>query len=80
MSTKTSIRDRVAQVISSVMNIPASQLTDSSSPESVSQWESMKHINLVLALEEEFDVRFDDQQISELQSVTSIVSVIESSI
>jgi acyl carrier protein len=79
MSIQTSIRDRVIQVISSVMNVPASQLTESSSPESVSQWESMKHINLVLAIEEEFDVRFDDQQISELQSVQSIISVVESS-
>jgi acyl carrier protein len=71
------VQDRVIKVISDVMNVPVSKLDENSSPMSVDKWESMKHINLVLALEEEFNIQFDDQQISALQDVKSIVSVIE---
>jgi acyl carrier protein len=75
MSTRT--QDRVIQVISSIMNIPTKNLNELSSPESISQWESMKHINLVLALEEEFGMQFDDEQITKLQSVKTIVQIID---
>jgi acyl carrier protein len=71
------VQDRVIKVISDVMNVPVSKLDENSSPMSVDKWESMKHINLVLALEEEFNIQFDDEQISGLQDVKSIVSVIE---
>lgn len=70
-------QERVIQVISKVMNVPTTKLNADSSPESVEQWESMKHIHLVLALEEEFDVQFDDEQIAELQSVKLIVAALE---
>jgi acyl carrier protein len=71
------VQDRVIKVISDVMNVPVSKLDENSSPMSVDKWESMKHINLVLALEEEFSIQFDDEQISGLQDVKSIVSIIE---
>lgn len=70
-------QDRVFQVISNVLNVPRDKLSIDSSPESIEQWESMKHINLVLAIEEEFDVQFDDEQIAELQSVKSIITAVD---
>lgn len=70
-------QDRVLQVISNVLNVPRDKLSIDSSPESIEQWESMKHINLVLAIEEEFDVQFDDEQIAELQSVKSIITAVD---
>ncbi|QUY43026.1 acyl carrier protein [Acaryochloris marina] len=73
----TTTQVRVIQVISTILNVPTDKLNIDSSPESVEQWESMKHINLVLAIEEEFDVQFDDEQIAELQSVKSIIEAVE---
>jgi acyl carrier protein len=72
-----STKERVIQIISNVLNVPSTKLNLDSSPESIEQWESMKHIYLVLALEEEFSIQFDDEQISELQSVQSIITAIE---
>jgi acyl carrier protein len=75
MSSSTTTK--VIDIVSSALGVPVDKLNESSSPESVSAWESMKHINLVLALEEEFDVQFDDEQISQLKNVGAIVSLIE---
>jgi len=72
-----STQERIIQVVSNILNVPTGKLNADSSPESIEQWESMKHINLVLAIEEEFDVQFDDEQIAELQSIKSIISAIE---
>jgi acyl carrier protein len=75
MSSSTTTK--VIDIVSSVLGVPVDKLNESSSPESVSAWESMKHINLVLALEEEFDVQFDDEQISQLKNVGAIVSLVD---
>ncbi len=74
---KDNIQERVIKIIASIMNVPQESLDESSSPESVDRWESMKHINLVLAIEEEFNIQFDDEQISQLYDVGSIVKTIE---
>jgi acyl carrier protein len=74
---KDNIQERVIKIISSIMSVPQENLDESSSPESVDKWESMKHINLVLAIEEEFNIQFDDEQIAQLHDVRSIVKIIE---
>ncbi len=63
---------RVLNVVSQVLGIPVDAITDDSSPESIEAWDSLKHMNLVLALEEEFDIRFSDERIVAMLSVRSI--------
>lgn len=67
------IRPRVLQVVSQVMNVADNSLNGDSSPDTISEWDSLKHINLVLSLEEEFGVQFSDEQTLELQNVDLIV-------
>jgi acyl carrier protein len=63
---------KVLNVVSEVLGVPVDDLTDDSSPESIESWDSLKHMNLVLALEEEFGIRFSDEQIVAMLSVRSI--------
>ncbi len=46
------------------------------SRETESQWDSMKHIEFLVALEKEFDVRFDGSDATEMNSITRIISLI----
>ncbi len=68
---------RLKQVIADVFGIPADAINDSSSLETVERWDSTGHLNLVLALEEQFDVRFDDGQMSEITSYPRIKDALE---
>ena len=40
-------------------------------------WDSLKHMNLITALEEEFDVIFDDQEIVDSMNYALIVSILK---
>lgn len=71
------VRDRVYKVVGRVMNVPVSELNDDSSADTVKAWESLRHMNLVLALEEEFDVQFSDEQIMEMLNIGLIVMVVD---
>ena len=68
--------EKVLETISRVLNVPVNMLSEDSSSESFEQWNSLKHMNLVLTLEEEFGVTFPDEDIVEMLSVRKIVEVL----
>ena len=57
---------KVKEIMSNIFGVPISRINDESSPESLTEWDSIKHLNLIVALEEEFEVEFDDFEIAEI--------------
>jgi acyl carrier protein len=71
------VRDKVIEIMAQVMNVKASDLDGNSSPDTIEDWDSLKHMSLVLALENQFDMQFSEDQITaEMLSVQQIVDVI----
>ena len=69
-------RERILSVVSKVLAIPADSIDDDSSPENIESWDSLKQMNLVLALVQEFGIRFTDEKIVEMLSVRLIVEAV----
>jgi len=62
------IAERIRKVMGSVFGIDPGTVGDQATPGNIEQWDSLRHMNLVLALEDEFDVRFRDDQVDQLIS------------
>jgi acyl carrier protein len=58
--------ERIRGVMAAIFGVPAASIPDDASPDNVANWDSVRHMSLILALEEEFGVRFDEEQIAEL--------------
>ena len=43
----------------------------------IGTWDSLTHMNLIVALEEEFDVTFDEEEISEMISLELIELILK---
>ena len=71
------LSQRIRKVLASVLGIPIERLRDDASVETVEEWDSLKQINLIMALEEEFSVRFEDDDVMELTSFDRIVKKLE---
>jgi acyl carrier protein len=67
---------RVKSVMSKVFNIPAEQINENSSPESIEGWDSLSHLTLVVSLEEEFNLEFTDEQMMDMMDFKSIVNLL----
>ena len=67
------MRARVYKVVSQILDVPESEINDDSSSDTIESWNSLKHMNLILGLEQEFNIQFSDEQIVELLSVGLIV-------
>jgi len=60
------VENRLKGVISSVLGIEVDTITEDLLFKSLWDWDSLKHINLVTALEEEFGIEFTDEEIGEM--------------
>ncbi|MBN1636163.1 MAG: acyl carrier protein [Deltaproteobacteria bacterium] len=70
------MKQKIFQIMSRIMDVPVEQLTKESSPDTVEKWDSIQHMSLVLALEEEFNIIFSDSEIVELLSIELIIEIV----
>jgi acyl carrier protein len=71
---------RVKRVMAEVFGVNPSEINSGTSLDNISKWDSLGHMNLCLALEDEFGVEFSDQQVVEMRSYDAIVKVLASMI
>ena len=69
--------DSLHQVMSDILLIDPESINDDTSVDTVETWDSLKHLNLVLALEEKFDISFTEDQTVEMLSYPLIRIVLE---
>ena len=69
--------ERVRNIASDIFGIPADKLTAESSPETIENWDSMQHLNLVLAVEEKFGVQLDPEDIEQMKNIGAVARLVE---
>jgi acyl carrier protein len=71
------IFDRLQQIVADIFQVPVEQVGPQSSPDNIETWDSLQHLNLVLALEQEFGVEFTPEEIEQLLSVELVACLLE---
>ena len=70
------LAERIKKVMFAVFEIPVEQIQDKSSADTIESWDSLKHMNMVVALEEEFEVEFTEDEILEMMNYALIKSIL----
>jgi acyl carrier protein len=68
--------ERIKNTMSIVLEVPEASLNEDSSTDTIENWDSLRHLNLILGLEEEFDVTIPDEEVGNLTNFKLIESVI----
>jgi acyl carrier protein len=69
----TTIEELIREVLALSPDV---ELTDTTTPADISAWDSLGHINIIIAIEEEFDLDISPEQIGELQSIADFKALI----
>ncbi len=72
MDTESKILD----VISVMAKVARPDLNSDTSMDSISTWDSLAHLNIIIAIEEEFDVELDEAEAMDLTSVPLLVMAV----
>ena len=75
--TKEEIRARGRAVLAKALKTTPDKISDTASQTELSAWDSVHHMNVVLALENDFDIEFDDSELPKLTSLPLLVEAIE---
>ena len=68
---------KLRKVMGDILQIDADSIDEETSVDSVEKWDSQTHLNLVLALESEFDVSFSEEQTVEILNFELIKMVLD---
>ena len=63
---------KLYKIISKVMDIAISQLTDKSGPDNIENWDSYNGLLLIDELESEFDVKFSVDETYDVKTIEDI--------
>lgn len=70
------MEDSIKRVMSEVLGVPVPAISRNSSPDTIPAWDSLGHMNLCMALEEEFRVHFNDRQVVSMMNYDAIVQTL----
>jgi acyl carrier protein len=76
MSANAFSETKLKNVVATILNVEPSVLNENSSQDNIPGWDSLKHMNLILALEEEFGVTVPDEDAANLTSYKLIDLVV----
>ena len=69
------VQEKVIQVLINIFQVSPDKISTETTSDNVENWDSMNHINMILALEQEFGIRYDEEQVVSMLSVGEIIVV-----
>lgn len=73
----TSINDRLIAVMGEILDVDLSGVAAETPRDQIVGWDSLNHLQMVMAVEREFGVRFSMERIPELDSIAAVRAAIE---
>ncbi|HOA72052.1 MAG TPA: acyl carrier protein [Phycisphaerae bacterium] len=73
----TTLLDDARRVVADVLGLPAEQIGDDASQETLAGWDSLQHLNIALSIETRFGVSLSPAEIESMRSLRAIVELLE---
>jgi acyl carrier protein len=70
------VGDTVARIFADVLNVDEADISDDSSPDTISTWDSVAAMTLVAALEDTFNIEFSTKEIMAMRTVGLVRTVL----
>ncbi len=68
---------KIIEIISTLLQTDPLKIKPDSSPNSLDNWDSVMHLNIMHSIEEEFNVVFTNEQIVDSLTVKDIIATLE---
>jgi len=71
------VDQRIKEIMADVLNLDSKSIDETTAKDHIESWDSLNHINLVMAIEQEFQVSFDVSEIESMLSFSDIMEVLD---
>ena len=71
------MKNKIRNIMATIFEVEENQLKDNVTQKEIENWDSLRHLNLVVELEEAFNVSYEPEEIAEMTSMEKIVTLTE---
>ncbi len=72
------ISEKLKNVILKELNLKDFDFTESTTADQVPGWDSLSHINIILAIEKDFNIRFKGMEIMKMKNLGDLQKIVDS--
>jgi len=70
------MEDNIKRIMSDIFGVNVGDITDSASMKTIPAWDSLKHMEMITALEENFNIRLKVDDMVEMTSFRAICDIL----
>jgi acyl carrier protein len=70
------LNQQIKKVMAAVFEMDVAEIGDDAAPKIIEKWDSLRHMNLIVALEDEFEFSFTDEEMANLLDFNSILLIL----
>jgi acyl carrier protein len=74
--TSTNVKNRTQAIFRDIFNDPNLVIYDSMTAYDLDDWDSLNHVNLMSAIQKEFEIKFELSELERLNNVGDIIKFI----
>lgn len=71
------VEQKLLGLLSDTLGVPIEALSIDSSSQTIENWDSLKHMSVIFAVEDKFNITIPDEKLSETTSVRSLLEIIQ---
>jgi acyl carrier protein len=71
------VNDKLTEIVAELFELEPAAVNDSLTPEDVELWDSMNHLRLISAVEEEFQIKLSMKEIESIRSLATLKALIQ---
>ena len=75
---KSKIYERLNVVFRDIFDDDTISVNENTTSNDIEDWDSLEHINLIVAIEQEFGIKFNMNEVTTMKNVGEMVNIIES--
>ena len=73
MANSLNAFDQLRSALAATLKVPASEITETTKQQDLPAWDSLGHVNLMMTLEQTFDILLEVEDFEKLTSVPAMI-------
>lgn len=71
------MQDEIKDVIADVLGVSVASLADDLAPGDIPEWDSLRHVMVLTALEKAFNIKFRREELLDVEDLSELVALVE---
>lgn len=71
------MQDKIIEIIARSLEVDKNEITTDFVIGDIPEWDSLHHINLIKNLEKEYNIKFPQETLAELEDVSDLIALVE---